>query len=47
MRVSSGRRNRMERMEATSILNEKETSSVLFSLEHRLADVFSTQPDSK
>lgn len=37
----------MGRIEAAGIINEKETSLVLFSLEHRLANVFSKRSDSK
>lgn len=46
-RVSTGQSNELERMGATEILNDKETSLVFFIVEHRWANVFSKESDSK
>lgn len=46
-RVNIGRRNRLEKIGATEISNEKETNLVFFIVQHKWVNVFYKESDSK
>lgn len=45
--MNIGRRNRLEKIGATEISDEKETNLVFFILKHKWANVFYKESDSK